>query len=73
MRCYGFACTDLLEFICGLDLAQVTHHEIREWLHWHHSQGRHQPTLSQRKYAIGEFFNFLERIDVVVLVARATD
>jgi site-specific recombinase XerD len=65
MRAYGFACTDFLEFICGLDLAQVTHHEIREWLHWHHSQGATSQTLSQRKYAIGAFFNFLERIDVV--------
>jgi site-specific recombinase XerD len=65
MQAYGFACADFLEFICGLDLARVTHHEIREWLHWQYSRGATSQTLSQRKYALGSFFNFLERIDVV--------
>jgi site-specific recombinase XerD len=62
---YAVACKDFLDFICGLAVSQVTHREVREWLHWLHSQGATSQTLSQRKYALSAFFKFLERIDVV--------
>lgn len=62
---YGCATADFLKFICGLDVSQVTHHEVREWLHWLHRQGASSQTLSQRKYAISSFFKFLERIDLI--------
>jgi len=62
---YGCATADFLEFICGLDVSQVTHHEVREWLHWLHHQGASSQTLSQRKYALSAFFKFLERCDII--------
>jgi site-specific recombinase XerD len=62
---YGIACKDFLDFICGLDLREVTHREVREWIHWLESLGSSSQTLSQRKYALSAFFKFLERIDVV--------
>jgi integrase len=62
---YGFACSDFLEFMCGVDVAKATHREVREWLHWQHSMGASSQTLSQRKYALGAFFKFLQRIDLI--------
>jgi site-specific recombinase XerD len=62
---YGCAVADFLKFICGLDVSQVTHREVREWLHWLHHQGASSQTLSQRKYALSSFFKFLERIDLI--------
>jgi site-specific recombinase XerD len=62
---YGSACKDFLDFICGLDLRQVTHREVRGWIHWLQSLGSSSQTLSQRKYALSAIFKFLERIDVV--------
>jgi site-specific recombinase XerD len=62
---YGCATADFLKFICGLDVCQVTHREVREWLHWLYHQGASSQTLSQRKYALSSFFKFLERIDLI--------
>ena len=62
---YGIACKNFLDFICGLDLRQVTHREVRQWIHWLESLGSSSQTLSQRKYALSAFFKFLERIDVI--------
>jgi site-specific recombinase XerD len=52
---YSHACKDFLNFICGLNIAQATHHEVREWLHWLHSRGSPPSTLAQRKYALSSF------------------
>jgi site-specific recombinase XerD len=65
IRSYGCATADFLEFICGLDVSQVTHHEVREWLHWLYKQGASSQTLSQRKYSLSSFFKFLERFDII--------
>jgi site-specific recombinase XerD len=62
---YGSACKDFLDFICGLDIRQVTHREVRQWIHWLKTLGSSSQTLSQRKYALSAFFKFLERIDIV--------
>jgi site-specific recombinase XerD len=62
---YGAAVRDFLAFIRGLDLSQVSHKEVREWLHWQHSAGSSAGTLAQRKYAVSSFFRFLESTDVV--------
>jgi site-specific recombinase XerD len=65
IRSYGCATADFLAFICGLDVSQVTHHEVREWLHWLLDQGASSQTLSQRKYSLSSFFKFLERHDII--------
>lgn len=65
IRSYGFAINDFLTFTLGLDLREVSHNDIREWLHWLHAQGCSAQTLSQRKYALSSFFQFLQRHDVV--------
>ncbi len=65
VRSYDVAIKDFLDFICGLDVTQVTHREVREWLHWLHHCGASSQTLSQRKCALSAFFKFLERIDLI--------
>jgi site-specific recombinase XerD len=62
---YGGACKDFLNFICGLNITQATHREVSQWLHWLHSRGSSSQTLAQRKYALGSFFKFLERIGLI--------
>jgi site-specific recombinase XerD len=62
---YGLAVQDFLNFICGLDVSQVAHKEVREWLHWQHQQGCSSGTMAQRKYALNSFFQFLEAEGVV--------
>jgi site-specific recombinase XerD len=48
-----------------LNILQVTHREVREWLHYLNSRGSAPQTQAQRKYALGAFFKFLERIGVL--------
>jgi site-specific recombinase XerD len=62
---YDVAIKDFLDFICGLDVTQASHREVREWLHWLHHRGASSQTLAQRKYALGSFFKFLERMSLV--------
>ncbi len=65
IQSYRFAVNDFLEFMLGLDLRQVTHRDIREWLHWQQAQGCSAQTLSQRRGALASFFLFLQRADVI--------
>jgi len=62
---YRSAIKDFLKFILGLDVRQVTHRDVREWLHWLDVQGQNSGTMSQRKHALGSFFQFLQKIDEV--------
>jgi site-specific recombinase XerD len=62
---YQFAVRDFLDFTLGLDLRQVKHSDIREWLHWIHAQGASSQTMAQRKYALSSFFQFLQKFEVV--------
>jgi site-specific recombinase XerD len=62
---YRFAIRDFLQFTLGLDVLQVTHHDIREWLHWLVEQRYDGRTVAARKYALAGFFNFLLRIGVL--------
>lgn len=57
---YRFAVKDFLNFTLGLAVAEVTHCEVREWLHWHHHQGCAPATLASRKHALSSFFKFLQ-------------
>jgi integrase/recombinase XerD len=62
---YQFAVRDFIDFTLGLDLRQVKHQDIREWLHWIHAQGAGPQTMAQRKYALSSFFQFLQKFEVV--------
>ena len=62
---YRFAVRDFLDFTLGLDLRQVKHQDIREWLHWIQAQGAGPQTMAQRKYALSSFFQFLQRTEMV--------
>jgi integrase/recombinase XerD len=65
IKSYQFAVRDFIDFTLGLDLRQVKHQDIREWLHWIHAQGASPSTMAQRKYALSSFFQFLQKIEVV--------
>jgi site-specific recombinase XerD len=56
---YQFAVKDFLDFTCGLEVTEVSHREVREWLHWLNAQGCGASTVATRKYALSSFFNFL--------------
>src|SRR5258707_14882990 len=62
---YRVAAKDFFKFTLGLDIRQATHRDIREWLHWLTVQGCNSQTLSQKKYVLAAFFQFLKKIDEV--------
>lgn len=57
---YRFAVRDFLDFTCGLAVREVSHHDVREWLHWLDAQNLSTSTILSRKYALSSFFKFLE-------------
>lgn len=65
IRAYKFAIDDFLKFICGVDITQVTHHEVREWIHWLSQMKQSAQTRAQRKYALDNFFLFLQKLDLI--------
>jgi site-specific recombinase XerD len=65
IRAYRVAIEDFFKFTLGLDIRQATHKDIREWLHWLTVQGCRSQTVSQKKYALASFFQFLEKTDEV--------
>ena len=58
---YEFAIRDFLQFTLGLDVLQVTHRDVREWLHWLDTQRLESSSISARKYALASFFQFLQK------------
>jgi site-specific recombinase XerD len=62
---YEFAIRDFLQFTLGLDVVQVTHHDIREWLHWLFEQKQSAVTIATRKYALSSFLQFLQKIGLL--------
>jgi len=65
IRSYSCFVRDFLDFICGLNVTQVTHREVREWLHHIDSRGCASLTLSCNKYALGSFFRYLQVIGLI--------
>lgn len=57
---YRVTVADFLDFTLGLSMADVTHREINEWLHFLHERGMSAKSMSQRLYAIRSFFEFAE-------------
>src|SRR5258708_4235932 len=62
---FAFSIRDFLKFTLGLDVLQVTHHDIREWLHWLTVQKFDPRTISSRRAALASFFLFLQKTDMV--------
>ncbi len=56
---------DFLDFTLGLSLAETTHREISEWLHFLKASGSTASTLSQRLYSLRSFFHYLQLAEVV--------
>lgn len=62
---FGRSIRDFLKFTLGLDIRQVKHGDVREWLHWICAQGCSKRTVEQRRAALVAFFNFLQKIEAV--------
>lgn len=57
---YGYVIGDFLDFTLGLSMAEVTHREISEWLHYLDVRGASKQTVSSRLGALRSFFKFAE-------------
>lgn len=65
IEAYRFAITDFLDFTLGLSVAEITHHEVSEWLHFLNVRGSSAQTISQRLYSIRSFFQFAMQLDLM--------
>jgi site-specific recombinase XerD len=64
---YRHSLADFFDFTLGLSVADITHREISEWLHFLHVRGVSPQTLSQRLYAVRSFFQFARLLGLVKL------
>jgi site-specific recombinase XerD len=62
---YGYVVADFLDFTLGLSMAEVTHREITEWLHFLRARGSSKRTVSTRLGALRSFFHFAQVKGVV--------
>jgi site-specific recombinase XerD len=62
---YRLAIADFLDFTLGLSMAEVTHHEISEWLHFLKERGLSTRSRSSRLGALRSFFKYAESAGVV--------
>jgi site-specific recombinase XerD len=65
MQAYRYSLEDFFDFTLGLGVAQITHREISEWLHFLHSRSVAASTVSQRLYALRSFFKYAELVGAV--------
>jgi integrase/recombinase XerC len=56
---------DFFDFTLGLSVADITHREISEWLHFLTVRGVSARTISQRLYSVRSFFQFAQRDGLV--------
>ena len=74
---YRFAISDFLNFTLGLGMAEVTHREISEWLHFLKGHGLSTRSRSARLGALRSFFKYAESMGVVknspMLVIKSRD
>jgi site-specific recombinase XerD len=77
LTAYRFAISDFLSFTLGLSMAEVTHREISEWLHFLKVNGLSTRSRSTRLGALRSFFKYAESIGVVknspMLVIKSRD
>jgi site-specific recombinase XerD len=57
---------DFMSFTLGLSMAEVSHHEISEWVHFLRAKGCKSHSVSQRMGAIRAFFDYAEVLGVVM-------
>jgi site-specific recombinase XerD len=62
---YRYSVADFFDFALGLSIAEVTHREIAEWLHFLNVRGASAQTISQRLYALRALFQFAKLIGLV--------
>ncbi len=62
---YRYGITDFLRFTLGLSVANVTHREISEWLHFLSCQGMAPQTIAQRLSGLRSFFSFANLVGVM--------
>jgi site-specific recombinase XerD len=62
---YRHSLTDFFDFTLGLSIADITHREISEWLHFLHVRGLSPQTLSVRLYAVRSLFDYARLLGLV--------
>jgi site-specific recombinase XerD len=65
LTAFRYAIADFLDFTLGLSMAEVTHHEISEWLHFLKERGLSARSRSSRMGALRSFFKYAECAGVV--------
>jgi site-specific recombinase XerD len=56
---YRHDVADFLDFMLGLSMAEVSHHEIGEWLHFLHEKKASHSTVARNLYGLRSFFKYL--------------
>ncbi len=64
LTAYRYAIADFLDFTLGLSMADVTHKEISEWLHFLKVRGLSSRSTSSRLGALRSFFKYVMLADV---------
>lgn len=62
---YRHGIEDFLDFTLGLSVAETTHREISEWLHFLKARGSTASTVSQRLYSLRSFFDYATLVGIV--------
>jgi integrase/recombinase XerD len=62
---YRHSLEDFLDFTLGLSVAEITHREVSEYLHFLHARGVTSSTVSQRLYSLRSFFKYAELVGTV--------
>jgi site-specific recombinase XerD len=57
---FGYTVADFLDFTLGLSMADVTHREVTEWMHFLRARGLNKRSVSSRLGALRSFFRFCE-------------
>lgn len=56
---YRESIADFLDFTLGLSMAEVSHHEISEWLHFLNTKNVKKSTVGRNLYALRVFFRYV--------------
>jgi site-specific recombinase XerD len=62
---FGYTVADFLDFTLGLSMADVTHREVAEWMHFLRARGMSKRSVSSRLGALRSFFRFAETYGAV--------
>jgi integrase/recombinase XerD len=62
---YRYSLADFFDFTLGLSVADITHREVGEWLHFLRVRQVSAETIALRLYAIRSFFEYAKRRELV--------